>query len=243
MDEKTSAIAIKNLDYLENDKMVLLYSLEHGKISVIAKGVKKQNARLKYAVEPFCFGQYMLNNTHERYILTGCNEIESFFSLRENVEKFYVGNVILDIICQLEVENQSNPQLFLLVLKSLQKLVTSEVYPRLILTKFILDYLSISGYQLNFNECSVCHTKNFTKLYLDVVVGGTACVICRSDSSFPISLATNNCLKILGDMPFEKIHICKFKEEYIDEALNILNKYIAHSLGKIKSLEQMLELR
>ena len=38
MDITTKAVALRASDYRENDKMVLLYSLEYGKISVHARG-------------------------------------------------------------------------------------------------------------------------------------------------------------------------------------------------------------
>ena len=46
MDVTTQAIALRNTDVNENDKLILLYSLEYGKITVHAKGIRKSTAKL-----------------------------------------------------------------------------------------------------------------------------------------------------------------------------------------------------
>lgn len=244
MDEKISAIVIKSIDYLEYDKMVWLYSLQHGRISAVAKGVKKNGAKLKNAVEQFAFGSYSLSsgNGKTRFVISGCDQIENFYSLRLDLDKYYVACIVLDTLSQLEIEGQSNPQVFLLTLKTLQQLTETDVSPKLLLVKFLLDYLSYSGYKLNFDQCGVCHSSNFTRLYIDLVAGSTACVACRSSSSFEIAPPVLAVLNTLSDMPLAKVKVCKYKEEYLTNALVLLNQYITHTLGKIKSFSQMLEL-
>ncbi|MBQ8505506.1 MAG: recombination protein O N-terminal domain-containing protein, partial [Clostridia bacterium] len=46
MDITTKAIALRATDIKEHDKYILLYSLEHGKISVHARGIRKPSAKL-----------------------------------------------------------------------------------------------------------------------------------------------------------------------------------------------------
>ena len=43
MDVTTKAVVLKSTDFKESDKYVLLYSLEYGKISVHARGVRKNS--------------------------------------------------------------------------------------------------------------------------------------------------------------------------------------------------------
>ena len=61
MDISFDALCLKSIDYKDNDKIVTLYAVNKGKISIVAKGVKKQKAKLKYAVAPLCFGNYYVN--------------------------------------------------------------------------------------------------------------------------------------------------------------------------------------
>ena len=82
MEVTTKGIALKATDYKENDKLVLLYTLEYGKITVHAKGIRKGNAKLKFAADQFCFGQYELSRIEDRFTLKTCDQLESFYSLR-----------------------------------------------------------------------------------------------------------------------------------------------------------------
>ena len=55
MEFKTDALVLRTVDYGENDKMVTLFAADRGKIGVCMKGVKKANAKLKFAAQPFAF--------------------------------------------------------------------------------------------------------------------------------------------------------------------------------------------
>ena len=44
---KVNGIVVKSSDYKDNDKLVTLVTFELGKITCLARGVKKPNAKLK----------------------------------------------------------------------------------------------------------------------------------------------------------------------------------------------------
>ena len=62
MIEKIKALVLRAADFKENDKLLLLYCGEYGKITASIRGVKKPGAKLKFAAEPFCFGEFMLSD-------------------------------------------------------------------------------------------------------------------------------------------------------------------------------------
>lgn len=242
MEEKVKAVVLKSVDFGEDDKLVSLYSVEKGKFSAVMRGVKKASAKLKFASEPFCFGEFLLANTKGRNVVINCSEIESFFDLRQDLDRFYCGCGVLETINLLEEDNQSNPTLFILLLKSMEKLNFGDTSPKVLLVKFLLEYLTVAGYELSFNECNVCHSSNFPKLYLDVSVGGVVCSSCRTSSSFPIMPTTLNSLRQISNFPLEKINVLKLNDGYVTSALKVVYEYISHSLNKIKSISQLLEL-
>ena len=57
---KLKAIVLSSIDYSEKDKIIKLFSLEEGIISAVLKGVRSQNAKLKFASQPFCFADFNL---------------------------------------------------------------------------------------------------------------------------------------------------------------------------------------
>ena len=60
MEIKVDALVLRTADFGENDKMLTLFSLQRGKLSAAAKGVRKAGAKLRFAAQPFCFAEYVL---------------------------------------------------------------------------------------------------------------------------------------------------------------------------------------
>lgn len=240
MDATTRAVALKATDFKENDKMVLLYSLEYGKISVHAKGVRKSTAKLKYACDQFCFGQYELVQTGEKFTLKTCDQLESFYTLREDVFTYYSACAIAECLMNYTEEGQSEPKIFVILLKALKELCNG-VEPLLVTLKFLLDFLELDGFKLDFSRCSACGEKA-TKLFLDLERGGLSCDSCRSANSVQVYAKVVSSCKMLDGLPYEKLKNLNFPLDTLKEALNICGKYVAHSFLPLRSLQELLKL-
>ena len=239
MDISTKAIALKSVDYGENDKIILLYSLEYGKISVRAKGIKKAKAKLKFAQEPFCFGTYHLAGNEGHFVLKTCDQLESFYPLREDIVRFYAGCVVLECLAQLETDGQPNSQLFVGTLKTLQCLTECEdVY--VVVLHFLLNYLRLAGYRLDFSGCNVCGRSD--KLYLDAEKGGVSCADCRGEGSVMLSAGVLNLLKLADGMTVEKMSNVRVPQSVSKDAIHALSVYISRILLPLKSVNELIRL-
>lgn len=242
MEEKYKAIVLKNVDYKEDDRLLWLYACEEGKFCAVIKGVKKAKAQLKFASEPFCFGEYSLVKKGERFVVTGCSAIECFYDIRNDPLKFYAACVICDAVATLEQSTEGSSDLLVNILKHLSALCEDKVNPKQIALKFLLTYMRHMGYFLSFDKCNCCQNSHLSKLYLDTVKGGLVCVNCRSAGGIAIEPPVLTCMRLISDMPVEEQPRLSLKDEYIKGALIVLEKYISHSLLKIKSLCALIEL-
>ncbi len=240
MDVTARAVALRATDFKENDKMVLLYSLEYGKISVHARGVRKSGAKLRYACDQFCFGQYELAQTGDRFTLKTCQQEESFYSLREDILRYYAACTIAECLINYTEEGESEPKVFVILLKALEQL-TNGVEPLLVCLKFILDFLELDGFKLDFSSCSVCG-KSHPKMFLDIERGGVVCDMCRSINSVAVSAKTVTACKMLDGMPYDKLKNLSFPAETLKEALSVCQKFISHSFLPLRSLSEFLKL-
>jgi len=93
MEEKSSGIVVSSVSYGENDKILNIFTLDKGMISARIKGVKKAGAKLKFASEPFCFSEYVFLKSGEKRTVISASLIDSFYPIRESVEKFYSAGV------------------------------------------------------------------------------------------------------------------------------------------------------
>ena len=120
MEIKINAIVLKAVDYKDNDRILTLYSLENGKITAGIKGVKKAGAKLKFASEPFCFAEYILNCKNGKYTVIGATYIDTFYELRLNLEKYYTSAIISDFLLNYTENEMPDTALFSLAINSIK---------------------------------------------------------------------------------------------------------------------------
>ena len=154
MTQCVKAICLKAVDYLDNDKMLLLFGAENGKFSARIRGVRKAEAKLKFCAQSFCFGEYEVTEKGGRYIVTNCTEIESFSSVSRDVDAYYSACAMTEFCSAVLQENQPNVELFIQLALALKYL--TEKQPKLVLIKFLLEGLKSSGFGLTFDKCDSC---------------------------------------------------------------------------------------
>ncbi len=240
MDVTTKALVLRATDYKESDKLILLYSLEYGKITVHAKGIRKGNAKLKFAADQFCFGQYELSKIDDRFTLKTCEQMESFFSLREDVFAYYAACTVAESVMEFTEEGQSEPQVFVEALRALTCL-TDGTEPTLVALRFLLGFLRLEGYPLQLSNCIVCGAES-EKLFLDRQCGGLVCDSCRSADCTRVTLRTLAACKMVQDMPYDKLKNIDFTQELLKDALRFCSKYISFNHYPLKSLSELLAL-
>lgn len=240
MDVTTKAVALRASDYRENDKMVLLYSLEYGKISVHAKGVRKSAAKLKFACDQFCFGKYELAQNGDRLTLKNCDQLQSFYELREDVARYYAACAVAETLINYTEEWQSDGALFVCVLKSFQQLC-AQVQPLCVLLKFLLDFLRLEGFALTFDSCVNCGEKT-SEMFLDVERGGVVCRNCRSGGAVALSAAVVSACTMVENLPYEKLKNLSLPQQVLKEALTLCLRYLSHSFRPLNSLAELLNV-
>jgi len=102
--------------------MVTLFSREHGKIRVIAKGARRVPSRLGGRVESFTYSDCFIAKGKSLDILSQCEVLETFQSVRNDPQMLKVGLYMLKLIDSGTVEGQQNPDLFDLLLMGLTAL-------------------------------------------------------------------------------------------------------------------------
>lgn len=240
MDVTTKAVVLKSTDYKESDKYVLLYSLEYGKISVHARGVRKNSAKLKFAVDQFCFGQYELAQSKDRFTLKTCEQLESFFCLREDIVTYYAACVIAECLTLYTEEGQSDPPIFVEMLKALQSLSNGQQALAVTL-RFMLAFFDLQGIKLQLDSCIACGEAT-NRLFLDLQRGGLVCDNCRTVDSVRVSPRVVAICKMLFGMPYDKLSNVSVTSEVLKDALGLCSRYISHSYYPLKSLPELIKL-
>ena len=238
MDTKVKGIVLNCKDYKESDKLLSILSLELGKILVVAKGVKKAKSKFKAYAQPFCFANFELTSSKNgAYVLTGVNEIENFYSLTSNINKFEYAFCILEIANKLCRENVLYPHLFLEILKSLQALTNEKTNEKVVLIKFILNVLDFEGVNINLNKCTSCKSSLVGDVYLDTQTCETLCSVCKNQMSVKLEKSSFSTLKIISSSDYSSLDSLKLKEAFLQDCLKLMLQTLMNKFEiKLKSI-------
>lgn len=189
MEEKYNAICIRSVGYKDNDKMLTLFTLENGLVDCVLRGVKKPNAKLKFAGEVFCFAEYVLVEKNGRRTVIEANEIDGFYELRLDIEKYYSAMGIVEFLRGFCHNDEANYQLFLNTVNVLKAIEKTD-NPMLCLVKYYIEGLKIQGYGITFDNCNNCHKKISARAFFDFDDCVFKCQDCADISSIEMRIKT-----------------------------------------------------
>ena len=81
------SIVLSRRDFRENDQVVSFYTLEQGKVEVLARGVKKILSKNAAFLEPFCFVEAEIIAGKEIMHLGSVQPINIFKNIRADFHK------------------------------------------------------------------------------------------------------------------------------------------------------------
>lgn len=171
---KTRAIVLSKKDFHDYDALVSFYSLDFGKTTLIARGVKRSSAKLAGHLEPFNLVDLMIIKGRERdYVGSAISEI-SFLNIKENYQKILAAGHSLGFLQELTYPQQADFNIFLLVKDFLSFLDSLEDETKIDLACYFFKFkvLEFLGYDLSSignldKESDVLN--NFTKIRLEVL--------------------------------------------------------------------------
>ncbi len=201
MEEKLHGLVLSAVNYNDNDKILSVYTLEKGIMSVKVKGVKKANAKLRFVAEPFCFAEIIVFTSVKFNTLIGASLIDSFYPIRENIDKFFSASVILEFIKKFAREEMVSVDLFTLAVEGLKELAYTEKTAESVLSYFLIKGLEFAGYKLNLSGCVSCgadiEKTDSTRIFFDYNNGGFFCEECRETNAREIQLSTYKSLRLI----------------------------------------------
>ncbi len=228
---KTKAIVLKGQNAKEKDKNILLFSIDEGKIWATLKGVRGEKAKLKYAKEPFCFGDFIIEEGKGSKIITSVDIIEPFDELAQDVDKYFEGNAMLEIVNALSFDSEK-VAIFLNLIKALKILAFHKATQYSCLLKFLIDVFSLYGVSLYSQKCTSCGNVFHDHIYINYNVGELCCTSCRPFQSEEIGKGEYNILKLLSQNDYDKLPTIKFSSELGLNLLKILVNNFSYRFDK-----------
>ncbi|MBQ7901288.1 MAG: DNA repair protein RecO, partial [Clostridia bacterium] len=185
---KTKGLILKVLNLNDNDRIFTVLTHELGKITVMAKGIRSQKNKYFAAMQLFCYSDFVFEKKTGMYYPVGAQLIESFFDLRNSVEKVAFATYITDIVNAMPDEFPIEAPYFSFILNTLYlaaKVDYSRPDGKYALLKlkaiFELKTAAENGYAHSADKCLCCGGRKDIK-YFDFISGGVVCQSCTDNA-------------------------------------------------------------
>jgi DNA repair protein RecO (recombination protein O) len=141
----TEGIILAKVNYSEADRIMVVFSKDFGKLSLIAKSVRKPESRKRGNLEVFNHIKFAAARGKNLDIITEVENINSYSKIRKSLKRMSVAYFIAETIGRITTEDEENQVLFLSVLNALSELET-DVSLRRFRLEFTEELLKTLGY-------------------------------------------------------------------------------------------------
>ena len=153
--EKLNGIVLRSTPYRENGWILTLLTDVHGKIAVLARGVRRNRKASALYAEPFAYSGYSVLFGRGLPVCDSAELIEPFYGVRASLDALSLGQYFLAVASTLP-ENVPEPGVLRLLLNSLSLLSSARLSPERIKLVYEVRFSQLSGFAPEGYACSEC---------------------------------------------------------------------------------------
>jgi len=245
---KAQAINLKSYNLGESDRIMLMYSREHGLIRCVAKGAKKTGSSLGGKMQLFVANNILFATGRNLDIVCQAEVIESFSNIQSDMTKLIYSFYIVELINNFAVENDPNcSKIYDITFEALKNISILNSLEEILWTiiRFKLRLMDAVGYATETDFCVRCCTpeSNFGGFhYFSPECGGIVCKSCSDKASKTLEIDKRH-LHIFRDandfeFPDEDLHFDKY---LLYSCFNALKEFVSVRSDKKLKTPEMIE--
>lgn len=152
----SEGMVLTRRNFGEADRILSVFSKDKGRISVIAKGVRKTKSRKRGHIEVFSQIKFQVVSGHGLDIMTEVEIINDFKNVRKSLKKISLAYYFTEVVGKITHEGETNTDLYNLIIDTFARLEETHELKKLRL-EFLQKILTLLGY----------HPKDIAILNLD----------------------------------------------------------------------------
>jgi len=235
---------LKTIDFGETDRILTLLTRHFGKVSVVAKGIRKPTSRLAGHAEPLTHAMYQLARGRNLDVLTGAESRALYRALREDLHGIAAGWYIAELADRFALERSPSAPLFDLVESALRHLAAGYA-PALVCRWFDLHLLDRTGFRPELGQCVQCRTspEEVTNVWI-VDAGGLVCATCAPLETHGPRALTVRALKSLRYLlvsNFDGASLLRVDDALAAELERHLRSFMQHVLDRDINAARLLD--
>lgn len=107
-----SGIILKRHNYGEADRILTIFTFRFGKLSAIAKGIRKTSSKKSPHLEPFVLTQLEFARGKNLHLITSADTQHSFKHIRNNLISTRLAFYLCEVTDRLTADNDPQPEVF-----------------------------------------------------------------------------------------------------------------------------------
>ncbi|MGB4439398.1 MAG: DNA repair protein RecO [Sedimentibacter sp.] len=222
-------LIVKEVSYKENDKILHALSRTRGKIQLISRGCRKNNSHLVNISQLFAHSTCALTKSRDMYIITSAELIDNFYNLKNNMDAYYRGNYIIELISYVAQENEYDYKIFDMTVSALHYLSCFTKNFDKLTAAYELKLVSMLGYKPDFLHCLSCGATISSDAKFSIKEGGMFCSKC-------VNYGNGINVNYSEILTLDKILKTKFENigsiEVNMKLLNLIRNFLFYYIGK-----------
>ncbi len=232
---QTEGIVLKAFDLRETSKIAVFFTRDHGRVSGVLKGIRKDPRKFgssleRFSVNDIVYYQYRHSDLH---LVSQCDMRSFFLPIRQDLKKSLAASYMMELIALIMPAELPNEQIYGLMIDCLNDLETAKDIDRLI-RLFQGKVLFFSGFRPHLDACVQCKKKVHGQAYFSMHGGGLVCGSCVTSarSQHPIAPGTIATILHVERTRWPDCHRLRLTEPVRRELKYILNNFLIFHLGK-----------
>lgn len=138
-------VVLARRNYGEADRVISVYTKNHGRVSLVAKAVRRPESRKRGHLEVFNLIRFQAVSSRWLDLMTEAEVRNDFREIRKNLKKVSLAYYFCEVVEKITHEGEPHLGVFNLLVENLKKLQTAKQLKSLRLG-FILSLLTTLGY-------------------------------------------------------------------------------------------------
>jgi len=245
--EKATALVLKLVEFSETSLVVTLFTREHGKIQGLAKGGRRLKGPFESALDllALCRIVFLRKSSDALDVLTEAKLQRRFRPAGHDLSSLYAAYYVAELLNELTDQYDPHPELFDLAEATLAALAAGEPVP-LYTARFEFGILRLLGHLPSLATCVECGCEidMSGRVAFGQTHGGVLCSRCR-EGKREVASVSAGVLRLMQQLA--EPDNATWRRLDIDprsrgELRGVLNRYLAHLLGRKPRMHQHLGL-
>lgn len=226
---KDDGMVLNTMDYGENNKILKVFTENHGIISIFVRGLKR-NSDQYLTSEIFSLSSFTLYQGKSFYYIQDVEIIKSYYNFRTDIWQMTYATLVVEFIRNILFEESTETLIYQLMLKTLDYLYFDENMENIV-NGFLIKFASFLGVKPIVTYCTQCqlHRNSYTGFSIDQ--GGLICNNCDKGISIDMMMnrEKNEYLKNILYLPYNKLLQIKCADNIKFEIMDVLIQYLLNS--------------